>query len=238
MHINSLDDFCLWAPPKAGDTVGDSEQYEVSWCQKDGYGTRTIPEGTFTGLHWVTTPDYVQLTGKGKFTKVNVAAGDEGGELDPVSLRLGCSDHTTLADTFMRFSTATTRTETRSEGWSLSAGSRSTSGTRSSATTSSASGPARATARARPRCGATTSTTRWAASSTCPPRRATGTGSPSARASRASCRGSTPRRTGRCRRSRRATGTPRLRTPRERRRAARRTRLSREGLWWLLLPRP
>jgi hypothetical protein len=83
VHMNSLDDFCLWAPPKAGDTVGDSEQYEVAWCQKDGYGTRTIPAGTFTGLHWVTTPDYVQLTGKGKFTKVNVAAGDEGGELDP-----------------------------------------------------------------------------------------------------------------------------------------------------------
>lgn len=55
----------------------------MAWCNKDGYGTRTIPEGTFTGLHWVVTPDYVQLTGKGDFTKVNVKKGDEGGELDP-----------------------------------------------------------------------------------------------------------------------------------------------------------
>ncbi|KAJ7719513.1 carbohydrate-binding module family 13 protein [Mycena metata] len=63
--INSATDFCLWAPPSAG------------------RGTRTIPNGTLKGVHFVTTPDYVQVTGKGDFTKINAKAGDEGGELDP-----------------------------------------------------------------------------------------------------------------------------------------------------------
>jgi hypothetical protein len=31
----------------------------------------------------VKTPDYVQVTGQGDFTKINVPKGDAGGELDP-----------------------------------------------------------------------------------------------------------------------------------------------------------
>ena len=31
----------------------------------------------------VETPDYIQITGVGQFTNVNIAAGDLGGELDP-----------------------------------------------------------------------------------------------------------------------------------------------------------
>lgn len=34
-------------------------------------------------MHFVQTPDYVQVTGVGDLTKLNVPAGDEGGELDP-----------------------------------------------------------------------------------------------------------------------------------------------------------
>ncbi|KAJ7719505.1 carbohydrate-binding module family 13 protein [Mycena metata] len=80
--INSATDFCLWAPPSV-DTIGNSERDEVAWCTRAGRGTRTIPNGTLKGVHFVTTPDYVQFTGKGDFTKINVKAGDEGGELDP-----------------------------------------------------------------------------------------------------------------------------------------------------------
>jgi hypothetical protein len=32
---------------------------------QSGYGTRAIPNGTVTGLHFVQTPDYVQITGTG-----------------------------------------------------------------------------------------------------------------------------------------------------------------------------
>lgn len=80
--INDADDFCLWAPPSEG-TIGDTEQEEVAWCTRSGRGTRTIPDGTLKGVHFVKTPDYVQVTGVGDFTSMNIPRGDEGGELDP-----------------------------------------------------------------------------------------------------------------------------------------------------------
>ncbi|KAF5331745.1 hypothetical protein D9758_017188 [Tetrapyrgos nigripes] len=80
--INSADDFCLWAPPSVG-AIGDTEREEVAWCTRSGRGTRTIPNGTLKGVHFVKTPDYVQVTGVGDFTKINIPSGDAGGELDP-----------------------------------------------------------------------------------------------------------------------------------------------------------
>lgn len=35
------------------------------------------------GAHFVQTPDYVQVTGVGDFTKINIPSGNTGGELDP-----------------------------------------------------------------------------------------------------------------------------------------------------------
>jgi len=55
----------------------------VSWCTKSGYGTRVIPARTIQGAHFVQTPDYVQITGIGDLTSMNIPAGDSGGELDP-----------------------------------------------------------------------------------------------------------------------------------------------------------
>ncbi|KAH8834757.1 carbohydrate-binding module family 13 protein [Flagelloscypha sp. PMI_526] len=80
--INSINDFCLWGPPEVA-TVGDSEEKGVAYCTKSGRGTRLIPDGTLKGVHFVTTPDYVQITGVGDFTKINIPAGDDGGEYDP-----------------------------------------------------------------------------------------------------------------------------------------------------------
>ena len=74
--LSSADDFCLWAPPSVA-TIGDSERYEVAWCTKSGRGARTIPNGTLKGVHFVKTPDYVQVTGVGDFTKINIPSGDE-----------------------------------------------------------------------------------------------------------------------------------------------------------------
>jgi hypothetical protein len=82
MLCSDVDDFCLWAPPSVG-SIGDTERDEVAWCTKSGRGTRTIPNGALKGVHFVKTPDYVQVTGQGDFTKINVPKGDEGGELDP-----------------------------------------------------------------------------------------------------------------------------------------------------------
>ena len=37
---------------------------------------------TLTGVHFVKAPEYVQVTGVGNFTKINIPKGDAGGELD------------------------------------------------------------------------------------------------------------------------------------------------------------
>ncbi|GJE85075.1 hypothetical protein PsYK624_011520 [Phanerochaete sordida] len=85
VYINSVDDFCIFGPPQPGpdSVIGNTERIEVSWCIKSGYGTRLIPDGAITGAHFVQTPDYVQVTGVGDLTKINIPAGDAGGELDP-----------------------------------------------------------------------------------------------------------------------------------------------------------
>lgn len=72
----------LWAPDVKG-TVGDKEREVVAWCTKTGRGTRLIPNGSLTGVHFVKTKDYVQITGVGKFQSMNIPGGDSGGELDP-----------------------------------------------------------------------------------------------------------------------------------------------------------
>ncbi|KAJ7589842.1 carbohydrate-binding module family 13 protein [Mycena floridula] len=80
--INSASDFCLWAPPTPGKTVPNTERIEVAWCTAAGRGTRTIPKDTLKGIQFVKTKDYVQITGVGDFTKVNIPKRDEGAELD------------------------------------------------------------------------------------------------------------------------------------------------------------
>ncbi|TFK73346.1 hypothetical protein BDN72DRAFT_198280 [Pluteus cervinus] len=84
-YINSLDDWCIWSPPDpgAGSVIGNTERIEVAWCLKNGTGTRLIPDGAITGAHFVVTPDFVQVTGVGNLTLLNIPAGDAGGELDP-----------------------------------------------------------------------------------------------------------------------------------------------------------
>jgi hypothetical protein len=63
--VNSVNDFCLFAPPEPGakSDIGDTERIEVAWCIQGNYGTRLIPDGTIQGAHFVQTPDYVQITG-------------------------------------------------------------------------------------------------------------------------------------------------------------------------------
>lgn len=83
-----MTDFCLWAPPSTtsdyGDSaIGNTERIEVAWCTQPGRGTRVIPAGAITGAHFVQTEHYVQITGVGDLTKLNIPAGDDGGELDP-----------------------------------------------------------------------------------------------------------------------------------------------------------
>jgi len=81
--INSIEDFCLWAPPEPDSIVGNTEGEMVAWCTKPGRGTRLIPEGTLQGVQFVRAPAYVQVVGFIDQTKLNIQAGDYGGEMDP-----------------------------------------------------------------------------------------------------------------------------------------------------------
>lgn len=81
--LNSLDDFCLWGSPEANSIVANTEGEMVAWCTKAGRGTRVIPRDALKGVQFIRTPDYVQVVGFIDQTKVNIQAGDYGGELDP-----------------------------------------------------------------------------------------------------------------------------------------------------------
>ncbi|GAA5981770.1 hypothetical protein JCM10908_004603 [Rhodotorula pacifica] len=81
--INSIDDFCFWAPPRPNETVGDIEGEMVAWCTKEGHGTRIIPEGALQGVQFIQTPHYVQVVGYIDQVKIDLLADDYGGEMDP-----------------------------------------------------------------------------------------------------------------------------------------------------------
>ncbi|KAJ6510554.1 hypothetical protein C8R45DRAFT_1088712 [Mycena sanguinolenta] len=83
ISINSIDDFCLFGPPTGPADIADTEGEEVAWCIKPRNNARVIPDGTITAVSFLKTDFYVQLMGLGDFTKLNIVAGDEGGELDP-----------------------------------------------------------------------------------------------------------------------------------------------------------
>ena len=73
----------MWAPSKKDSTIADTEGEEVAWCTKPGHGTRVIPPGALQGVQFMRTPDYVQVVGFIDQEKINIQAGDYGGELDP-----------------------------------------------------------------------------------------------------------------------------------------------------------
>jgi hypothetical protein len=111
VSLNSVEDFCLFAPSMPNSAIGNVEAEVVAWCTKERNGARLIPDGcvpsrrsrgpwlahqetdplwaassqrrAITAAHFVKTPLYVQVQGRGDLTKLNIAAGDDGGELDP-----------------------------------------------------------------------------------------------------------------------------------------------------------
>ncbi|KAH7098683.1 hypothetical protein BKA62DRAFT_810109 [Auriculariales sp. MPI-PUGE-AT-0066] len=79
--VNSLDDFCLFAPHALSD-VSDAEQDVVAWCTKPTHGARLIPDGTLTGVQFLRAPSYVAVTGFFNQANINIPHGHPGGELD------------------------------------------------------------------------------------------------------------------------------------------------------------
>ena len=81
--VNSVDDWCTFAPKDSTKELGDVEEEVVVYCTKPRNNARVIPDGTVTAAHFVKTPLYVQIMALGDFTKINIQKGDHGGELDP-----------------------------------------------------------------------------------------------------------------------------------------------------------
>lgn len=81
--VNSLDDFCLWAPSEPNSEVANTEGEMVAWCTKPGRGTRLIPAGALTGVQFIRTPDYISLVGFIDQELININKEDYGGEMDP-----------------------------------------------------------------------------------------------------------------------------------------------------------
>ncbi|KAG6898700.1 hypothetical protein C0993_005030 [Termitomyces sp. T159_Od127] len=82
LTVNSIDDFCIFAPPSLAN-ISDSETFEVAWCTQPRNNARVIPDGTMTGVSFLKTDAYIQVYGYGDFTRLNIPNGDFGGELDP-----------------------------------------------------------------------------------------------------------------------------------------------------------
>lgn len=85
LTLNSVDDFCLFGPPEEGpdSLIGNVEPIVVAYCTKPRNNARIIPDGTIHSAHFIRTDAYVQIYGLWDGTKVNIPAGDTGGELDP-----------------------------------------------------------------------------------------------------------------------------------------------------------
>ncbi|KAH7104032.1 hypothetical protein BKA62DRAFT_748926 [Auriculariales sp. MPI-PUGE-AT-0066] len=80
--VNSIDDFCLFAPREPS-PIGDAEGEVVAWCTKPTHGARVIPAGTLSGVQFYHAPSYVAVTGFLNGANLNIIGGDDsGGELD------------------------------------------------------------------------------------------------------------------------------------------------------------
>ena len=77
--------FCLMIPPNPGDNVGATEHLSVAGC----YGLpssvesyKPLPTGFIQSAHYVSTPNYVQVTGLIDGSAYNMDPNDDGGQLD------------------------------------------------------------------------------------------------------------------------------------------------------------
>ncbi|PPQ92149.1 hypothetical protein CVT25_008774 [Psilocybe cyanescens] len=82
--FNGPDDFCLWGSPDPNGQIGSVEAKVVAYCTKPYHGTRLIPPDAITGLQWIRTSAYIQVTGFIKNSGIGLDnTTGNGGELDP-----------------------------------------------------------------------------------------------------------------------------------------------------------
>lgn len=63
--MNDINDFCLWGSADADGAIGDVEAAVVAFCTaNDLHGSRGFPDGTITGIQFMTTSAYIQVGGE------------------------------------------------------------------------------------------------------------------------------------------------------------------------------
>ncbi|WVN84948.1 uncharacterized protein L203_100085 [Cryptococcus depauperatus CBS 7841] len=82
MYLVSHSNFCLLGPPKGSSKISDTKLNVVSWCTDPKHGNRLIPDGTLKGVTYVKAKNWIQVSGSGDFTNINIAPGDQGGQFD------------------------------------------------------------------------------------------------------------------------------------------------------------
>ncbi|WVR00354.1 hypothetical protein IAU59_007497 [Kwoniella sp. CBS 9459] len=84
LFLLSHEDFCVLGPANIDQPskISETNLNVVSYCSKEGHNTRLIPDGTLHGVTYVKAPNWVQVSGYGDFTKINIAQGDAGGQFD------------------------------------------------------------------------------------------------------------------------------------------------------------
>ncbi|WVQ73024.1 hypothetical protein IAR50_002587 [Cryptococcus sp. DSM 104548] len=113
LYLVSSSDFCLFGPPSPSSNISETGGNVVSWCTDSRHGTRRIPDGTLNGVTYVKAPGWVQVSGTGHFTQINIAAGDSGGQFDsgdntPDGAVLYTTDDNQAADTWITMISADT----------------------------------------------------------------------------------------------------------------------------------
>ncbi|KAL8283627.1 hypothetical protein RQP46_005422 [Phenoliferia psychrophenolica] len=78
---NSVSDFCLWGSNLPNDTIGNIEASTVAYCTKDTHGARTIRAGAITGVQFMRTSAYIQITGHINQTALSLTEDDTGADL-------------------------------------------------------------------------------------------------------------------------------------------------------------
>ncbi|TYJ57110.1 hypothetical protein B9479_002211 [Cryptococcus floricola] len=113
LYLVSSSDFCLFGPPSPSSKISEAGGNVVSWCTSEQHGSRLIPDGTLRGVTYVKAPGWVQVSGTGDFTQINIAEGDYGGQFDsgdntPDGAALYTTDDNQAADSWITMISADT----------------------------------------------------------------------------------------------------------------------------------
>ncbi|KAG2213602.1 hypothetical protein INT46_002754 [Mucor plumbeus] len=86
IQVKSETAFCSFMPPKAGDDVGATENDGIPFCTNASLGGQVFPTGFIKTAHYLSTSDYVQITGTIDRTAYQLSSSDGGGQYDNLDI--------------------------------------------------------------------------------------------------------------------------------------------------------